>query len=64
MAYSVLGLLCFSCCTDPLLLVKRAYEGTTTLHVELEQVVADFIGKPAAMVTGMGYVTNSTILLV
>ncbi|KAI7756039.1 hypothetical protein M8C21_019343 [Ambrosia artemisiifolia] len=26
MAYNVLGLLCFSCCTDPLLLVKRAYE--------------------------------------
>ncbi|KAI7732759.1 hypothetical protein M8C21_015236 [Ambrosia artemisiifolia] len=35
---------------------------TITLHVELEQVVADFGGKPAAMVTGMGYVTNSAIL--
>ena len=36
--------------------------GTTALHIELEDVVADFVGKPVAMVTGMGYVTNSAIL--
>ncbi|GJR77599.1 cGMP-dependent kinase [Tanacetum coccineum] len=36
--------------------------GTTTLHSGLEKVVADFVGKPAALVAGMGYVTNSTIL--
>lgn len=32
------------------------------MHVELEECVADFVGKPAAIVFGMGYVTNSAIL--
>ncbi|KAJ0748052.1 putative serine C-palmitoyltransferase [Helianthus annuus] len=41
---------------------SRADGGTTTLHSELEEAVANFIGKPAALVTGMGYVTNSAIL--
>lgn len=36
--------------------------GTTTLHEQLEECVADFVGKPAAIVFGMGYVTNSAIL--
>lgn len=36
--------------------------GTTALHSELEEAVANFVGKPAALVTGMGYVTNSAIL--
>lgn len=38
------------------------HSGTTALHEELEDVVAKFVGKPAALVTGMGYVTNSAIL--
>ncbi|KAF4346279.1 hypothetical protein G4B88_018653 [Cannabis sativa] len=41
---------------------SRVDGGTTTLHVELEKCVADFVGKPAAIVFGMGYVTNSAIL--
>lgn len=36
--------------------------GTTALHNELEECVAKFVGKPAALVFGMGYVTNSAIL--
>lgn len=36
--------------------------GTTILHNELEKYVANFVGKPAAIVFGMGYVTNSAIL--
>ncbi|KAI3956555.1 hypothetical protein MKW92_008144 [Papaver armeniacum] len=40
----------------------RVDSGTTILHVELEACVAKFVGKPAAMVTGMGYVTNSAVL--
>lgn len=36
--------------------------GTTTLHIELEELVARFIRKPAALVFGMGYGTNSTVL--
>uniref|UniRef100_A0A161ZW42 serine C-palmitoyltransferase n=1 Tax=Daucus carota subsp. sativus TaxID=79200 RepID=A0A161ZW42_DAUCS len=40
----------------------RTDGGTTTLHTELEECVADFVGKPAALVTGMGYATNSAIL--
>ncbi|XWS47762.1 hypothetical protein CRYUN_Cryun13aG0012600 [Craigia yunnanensis] len=40
----------------------RVDGGTTTLHKELEECVANFVGKPAAIVFGMGYVTNSAIL--
>ncbi|KAL2515155.1 Long chain base biosynthesis protein 2a [Forsythia ovata] len=40
----------------------RVDGGTTTLHTELEERVASFVGKPAAVVFGMGYVTNSAIL--
>ncbi|KAI3820643.1 hypothetical protein L1987_08191 [Smallanthus sonchifolius] len=40
----------------------RVEGGTTALHSELEEAVANFVGKPAALVTGMGYVTNSAIL--
>jgi len=36
--------------------------GTTDLHNELEECVANFVRKPAAIVFGMGYVTNSAIL--
>lgn len=32
------------------------------MHTELEECVANFVGKPAALVFGMGYVTNSAIL--
>ncbi|KAJ0405736.1 hypothetical protein ATCC90586_007679 [Pythium insidiosum] len=34
--------------------------GTTTVHEELERAVAEFVGKPAAIVYNMGYATNST----
>ncbi|KAL6576232.1 serine palmitoyltransferase component [Orobanche hederae] len=40
----------------------RVDGGTTTLHDEMEECVADFVGKPAAIVFGMGYATNSAIL--
>ncbi|KAB1217515.1 Long chain base biosynthesis protein 2a [Morella rubra] len=40
----------------------RVDAGTTTLHTELEECVANFVQKPAAVVFGMGYVTNSSIL--
>ncbi|KAM7254003.1 hypothetical protein ACFE04_027371 [Oxalis oulophora] len=40
----------------------RVEGGTTALHNELEECVAKFVGKPAAIVFGMGYVTNSAIL--
>lgn len=38
----------------------RVALGTTALHAELEQVCARFVGKPAAMIFGMGFGTNST----
>lgn len=41
---------------------SRMEVGTTELHVELEELVARFIGKPAAIVYGMGFATNSTTL--
>ncbi|GAB9467479.1 Serine palmitoyltransferase [Globisporangium polare] len=36
--------------------------GTTLLHEELERTVAEFVGKPAAIVYNMGYATNSTTI--
>lgn len=41
---------------------SRMEAGTTSLHVELEASVAAFLGKPAAMVFGMGFATNSLTL--
>nr|GMC87006.1 long chain base biosynthesis protein 2A [Ipomoea batatas] len=38
------------------------FAGTVSLHTELEECVANFVGKPAAIVFGMGYATNSTVL--
>jgi serine palmitoyltransferase len=32
----------------------------SSLHEKLEQAIANFVGKPAAMVYGMGFATNST----
>uniref|UniRef100_A0A0D9V9U8 serine C-palmitoyltransferase n=1 Tax=Leersia perrieri TaxID=77586 RepID=A0A0D9V9U8_9ORYZ len=40
----------------------RVDGGNTKLHVELEELVARFVGKPAAILFGMGYVTNSAII--
>ncbi|CAA6663996.1 unnamed protein product [Spirodela intermedia] len=40
----------------------RVDGGTTKLHIELEELVARFVGKPASLVFGMGYVTNSAII--
>ena len=36
--------------------------GTTVLHEDVERRVAEFLGKPAAMVFGMGFATNSLTL--
>jgi len=41
---------------------QRSVTGTTDLHVQCEALVARYVGKPAAMVFGMGYGTNSTTL--
>jgi len=40
----------------------RVDGGTTKLHAELEELAARFVGKPAAILFGMGYVTNSAII--
>lgn len=34
--------------------------GTLDIHKKLEYLVAEFIGKPAALCFGMGFATNST----
>lgn len=41
---------------------SRVDGGTTVLHNELETLIASFVGKPAALVYGMGFATNSTTL--
>lgn len=41
---------------------SRVDGGNTLLHEELETSIARFVGKPAAMVYGMGFATNSTTL--
>ena len=33
--------------------------GTLNIHKDLEERVARFVGKPAALVFGMGFATNS-----
>jgi serine palmitoyltransferase len=33
--------------------------GTTALHRELEELIALFVGKEAALVFGMGFATNA-----
>lgn len=38
----------------------RSDSGTSDLTVEVEQLIADFVGKPASMVFSMGFVTNAT----
>ncbi|GER53797.1 serine palmitoyltransferase [Striga asiatica] len=40
----------------------RVDGGTTALHAEVEECVANFTRKPAAIVFGMGYATNSAII--
>lgn len=40
----------------------RSGLGTTNVHLELEQLVARFVGKEEAIVYGMGYGTNATTL--
>ncbi|KAF2432459.1 putative serine palmitoyltransferase 2 [Tothia fuscella] len=37
----------------------RGDVGTSDLHVQVEEEIADFVGKPAAMVFSMGFVTNA-----
>lgn len=41
---------------------SRSELGTCSEHLELEALVADFIGKEAAMVIGMGFASNSAVL--
>ncbi|KAG7564939.1 Ribonuclease H domain [Arabidopsis suecica] len=41
---------------------SRIDAGTTSVHEELEECVAKFVGQPAAVVFGMGYLTNSAII--
>ncbi|CAH8267922.1 unnamed protein product [Arabidopsis lyrata] len=41
---------------------SRVDAGTTSVHEELEECVAKFVGQPAAVVFGMGYLTNSAII--
>ncbi|KAI5280223.1 serine palmitoyltransferase component, partial [Ascosphaera acerosa] len=39
----------------------RSEAGTQDLHTEVEELIADFVGKQAAMVFSMGFVTNASI---
>lgn len=44
-------------CSSP-----RSELGTSLCHKELEELVAEFVGKPAAITFGMGFATNSANL--
>jgi serine palmitoyltransferase len=39
---------------------SRADTGTSDLTLEVEDLIANFVGKPASMVFSMGFVTNAT----
>ena len=41
------------------MIFKFLLSGTLAIHNELEGLVARFVSKPAAMVFGMGFATNS-----
>lgn len=41
---------------------SRREAGTTVLHTQLEQQIAQFLSKPAAIVLNMGYNTNATTI--
>lgn len=41
---------------------SRAELGNHKIHMELEALVAEFVGKPAALTFGMGFATNSTTI--
>ncbi|UPQ98363.1 pyridoxal phosphate-dependent transferase [Chloropicon primus] len=41
---------------------SRLDGGTTEVHEDLEQMVAKFLRKPAALSWGMGFATNTTVL--
>jgi serine palmitoyltransferase len=41
---------------------SRQSFGTTRVHIELEELVARFVGKEAAAIFPMGYGTNSTVI--
>jgi serine palmitoyltransferase len=41
---------------------SRVDAGTTSVHAELEDCVAKYVGQPAAVIFGMGYATNSAII--
>jgi len=38
------------------------YAGTTPAHLELEELVAEFVGKECAITFGMGFATNSMVI--
>lgn len=40
----------------------RSEAGTVNIHEEMERVVANFVGKEAAMIVSMGFATNSTTI--
>lgn len=40
---------------------SRAEVGTHSLHIEVEELVASYVGKEAAIVSSMGFGTNSSI---
>ncbi|KAI7854966.1 pyridoxal phosphate-dependent transferase [Circinella umbellata] len=40
----------------------RAEAGSLDIHIQLERLVAEFVGKEAAMVISMGFATNSTTI--
>jgi serine palmitoyltransferase len=39
----------------------RAEVGTQSLHIEVEELVASYVGKPAAIISSMGFGTNSSV---
>ena len=50
----------FPCyCNLSQVIFKFLLSGTLAIHNELEGLVARFVSKPAAMVFGMGFATNS-----
>uniref|UniRef100_A0A7S3DA04 serine C-palmitoyltransferase n=1 Tax=Palpitomonas bilix TaxID=652834 RepID=A0A7S3DA04_9EUKA len=46
----------------PAMCSPRAEAGTTKVHQDLETTIAKYVGKPAALVVGMGFATNAFMI--
>ena len=53
---------CLSCRHREKLKLLLLLVGTTPVHLQLEELVAEYLGKESAITFGMGFATNSMVI--